>query len=247
MIDRQRALPIWPTSSFPTAGTTARSRSNSRPAGARRVQRLVGPAIRAGETFDRVTEKALEEARAVVVLWSRRSVESDWVRAEATQARATRRLVPVMIERCRRPVIFELSTRRTWRAGAAMPPDPRWRTFIDDLRRTTGEARQDPRSRSSVRLRRPQVAKARAVELPSGSGPRCSRPQAWRIGLCFRETERRAHGGNSLHTAVSVAQNGVTLAVLPFANLSADPAQDYSPTALPRRSSIGWRGFRRCG
>ena len=48
-------------------------------------------AIHAGEAFDRVTEKALEEARAVVVLWSKRSVESDWVRAEATQARATRR------------------------------------------------------------------------------------------------------------------------------------------------------------
>ncbi len=101
-------------------------------------------AIHAGEAFDRVTEKALEEARAVVVLWSRRSVESDWVRAEATQARATRRLVPVMIEPCKRPVMFELihtADLTGWNGDAT---DPRWRTFIDDLRRTTGQARQDP-------------------------------------------------------------------------------------------------------
>ena len=101
-------------------------------------------AIHAGEAFDRAIERALVESQAVVVLWSRRSVESDWVRAEATQARATRRLVPVTIEPCKRPVIFEPIHTADLTGWSGDVTDPRWRTFVDDLRRTIGQARQDP-------------------------------------------------------------------------------------------------------
>ena len=66
-------------------------------------------ALNPGEAFDQVTEQALDEAKAVVVLWSKSSVNSRWVRAEATQANANKRLLPVMIEPCRRPIMFELS------------------------------------------------------------------------------------------------------------------------------------------
>ena len=43
--------------------------------------------IRAGRTFDRVIEAALDDARCVIVLWSQTSVESDWVRTEAEEAK----------------------------------------------------------------------------------------------------------------------------------------------------------------
>ena len=42
--------------------------------------------LRTGETCEQVTEKALREANAVVVLWSKKPVASRWVRAEATLA-----------------------------------------------------------------------------------------------------------------------------------------------------------------
>ena len=47
--------------------------------------------LRSGEEYDRVTEAALRNAKAVVVLWSKRSVDSSWVRAEATQAYRSKR------------------------------------------------------------------------------------------------------------------------------------------------------------
>ncbi len=65
--------------------------------------------LRSGEAYDQVTEKALRTAKAVVVLWSKKSVESRWVRAEATLANRYKTLVPVMIEPCERPIMFELT------------------------------------------------------------------------------------------------------------------------------------------
>ena len=58
-------------------------------------------ALRSGEAYDEVTEAALRGAKAVVVLWSPRSVASRWVRAEATIADRckTRPSLPVSLRR----------------------------------------------------------------------------------------------------------------------------------------------------
>ncbi|MEP7210767.1 MAG: toll/interleukin-1 receptor domain-containing protein [Alphaproteobacteria bacterium] len=61
--------------------------------------------LRTGEAYDEVTETALRTAKAVVVLWSKKSVASRWVRAEATLADRNKTLVPCMIEPCERPII----------------------------------------------------------------------------------------------------------------------------------------------
>lgn len=91
--------------------------------------------LRSGEAYDRVTEKALTEARAVVVLWSPRSVESRWVRAEATEAERSGKLVPAMIEACKRPIMFELTHTAELSHWKGSRKDPAWRAFVDDLRR----------------------------------------------------------------------------------------------------------------
>jgi adenylate cyclase len=91
--------------------------------------------LRSGEAYDEVTEKALRDARAVVVLWSKASVASRWVRAEATLADRNKTLVPVMIESCERPIMFELTQSADlghWDGG---PADKAWRAFVGDVRR----------------------------------------------------------------------------------------------------------------
>ncbi len=92
-------------------------------------------AINPGEAFDQVTEQALEEAKAVIVLWSSASVKSRWVRAEATQANASNRLLPVMIEACRRPIIFELSHTIDLSNWSGDPEDPAWQSLVAGVRR----------------------------------------------------------------------------------------------------------------
>ncbi|HEX4096911.1 MAG TPA: toll/interleukin-1 receptor domain-containing protein, partial [Caulobacteraceae bacterium] len=93
--------------------------------------------LRAGETFDEAIEKALNEAKAVVVLWSPRSVVSRWVRAEATQADRNGTLAPVTIEPCKRPIIFELSHTADLSHWDGSPNDPAWIAFLADVRRLT--------------------------------------------------------------------------------------------------------------
>ena len=56
------------------------------------------PRIRGGQHFDRVIEEALSKARCVVVVWSNKSVDSNWVRAEAAEGLDREILIPVIIE-----------------------------------------------------------------------------------------------------------------------------------------------------
>jgi len=62
--------------------------------------------IPAGETWRSVLEKALENMRCMVVLWSARSIESEWVYEEASEGRRLGKLVPVLIEAVRPPAGF---------------------------------------------------------------------------------------------------------------------------------------------
>ena len=41
--------------------------------------------IGAGSAFDREIEKAIDDAKCIVVMWSSSSVESEWVRNEASE------------------------------------------------------------------------------------------------------------------------------------------------------------------
>ena len=62
--------------------------------------------IHAGSRFTSEIDKALREAEAIVVLWTKDSVESAWVQDEAAEGRDSGRLIPVSVDGARPPLGF---------------------------------------------------------------------------------------------------------------------------------------------
>jgi hypothetical protein len=62
--------------------------------------------IIAGQTFDQVIEHELETAKSVVVLWSKASISSEWVKNEAAVASERGVLVPALIDSVKPPLEF---------------------------------------------------------------------------------------------------------------------------------------------
>jgi hypothetical protein len=64
------------------------------------------PTIRPGQYYDDVIESALTDAKCVVVVWSKNSVGSKWVRTEAGDASDRGVLFPIVIDDARIPLRF---------------------------------------------------------------------------------------------------------------------------------------------
>lgn len=63
-------------------------------------------AIRGGAQYSKEIEEALGNSDVVVVLWSKSSVESAWVRDEAAEGRDRGKLIPVSIDSAKAPIGF---------------------------------------------------------------------------------------------------------------------------------------------
>lgn len=62
--------------------------------------------IKVGQSYDEVIEQALDNAKGVIVLWSRHSIVSEWVKTEAASAAKRRVLIPVLINDVEPPLEF---------------------------------------------------------------------------------------------------------------------------------------------
>jgi hypothetical protein len=138
--------------------------------------------LRSGEAYDKVTEQALRDARAVVVLWSKKSVESRWVRAEATLADRNRTLVPAMIEPCERPIMFELTQTADLSRWSGEASDRTWQAFLADVRQFVGAGGAAPDTQISPQA----AAAAEARSVP----PRDDRPSLAILPFTNRSGER---------------------------------------------------------
>jgi hypothetical protein len=96
--------------------------------------------IRAGAPFDAVIDQQLDAAACVVVIWSRASVASNWVRAEASAADDQAKLVPIAFEPgLRVPVRFrQLQVSHLTSTDVSEPTDDA-RRLLADIAHLTGK------------------------------------------------------------------------------------------------------------
>ena len=173
--------------------------------------------IEGGAAFARSIEAALESCDAVIVVWSKASVLSDWVLDEAAKGRDLRKLVPVSLDGTLPPLGFrqyhsiDLSG---WR-GQAESAD--FAGVIRAVGAAAGQALHAPDP--AARARAPAVTVTRRNLLVAAVGTTLAGAAglvAWWQGLI-----------GSRHVAA-----GNSVAVLPFSNLSGDKDQDYFSDGL---------------
>jgi hypothetical protein len=96
-----------------------------------------------GQAFDEAIERELETAKCVVVLWSRKSIASEWVRNEAALAAEREVLVPALFERVKLPLEFR-------------------RKQTADLVRCDGDGHPRGPQKNQNHFRLPQIGRGRA-------------------------------------------------------------------------------------
>lgn len=169
-----------------------------------------------GEQYLEKTEAILNAAKAIIVLWSPRSIQSNWVRDEAMVGRERACLIPLSI-------------------GGAMPPLGFRQFQSTDISAWTGSA-QAPEIQALIRqltLVHGQPAPPRA-ELASVPTRPATVNRRWAIGL---GAATLAIGGGLIgrnmlmpSDSAQVSDNGVV--VLSFSNLSGDADFDYIPLGI---------------
>jgi TolB-like protein/Tfp pilus assembly protein PilF len=164
--------------------------------------------IVAGALFAASTEQALEAASAVVVLWSRSSVGSHWVRDEATRGRDRQCLVPVSLDGSEPPLGFRQHLFIDLSSWNGLPDAPHFRAVLQAIDALRGA----PLAPLAPPLRPPPLARVNRRTLLAGGAASAVAAlgggwYAWR-----RAARERAANG---------------VAVLPFANMSGDAAQTY--------------------
>ena len=162
--------------------------------------------IGTGDEWRQTIERQLEAAKCVIVVWSRRSVgpEGQFVRDEATRAQQRRVYVPVSIDNVRVPLGFgesQATSLRGWRGDRSSTS---YQAIIAAVRRIAGEGSADAPLAAKPGLDRRAVLAGGAVATAAIAGV-----GAWVL------------------LKPGSAGTSDSIAVLPFANLSGDPAQAY--------------------
>jgi len=167
--------------------------------------------VEGGSRFAKSIDEALDKADAVVVLWSKHSVESDWVRDEAAQGRDRQRLVPLSLDGTVPPLGFrqiQVIKLSSWHGRADAPQ-------IDAIRRAIAASLGEqpgprPVAGQSIDRRQALVIGGGAAVAVAGGGL-----IAWQTGLIG-----------------PVRANARSIAVLPFKNLGGDSAQAFISDGL---------------
>jgi formylglycine-generating enzyme required for sulfatase activity len=127
------------------------------------------PRLRAGERFNDVIEKALKESKCVVVMWSKLSVESLYVKDEATYALKRNKLVPVMIEEVDLPFRFEELHTPSLRGWDGSKDASDFRKLVEDIAAIVGSPVIDAKRKADEEKERTRAHEPEMVEIPRGT------------------------------------------------------------------------------
>lgn len=92
-----------------------------------------------GRSFDEVIESALGAAKCVVVLWSEKSVRSDWVKNEAREGLRRHVLIPALIAQVTIPFEFR-HIQAADLVGWPVPDHAGFRSLVDSIQEMTRAA-----------------------------------------------------------------------------------------------------------
>jgi len=117
-----------------------------------------------GQNWENEIEQALRRSRGVIVLWSRYSVVSEEVKAEAHYARGEKKLIPVRLDDVEIPVRYRLTQTVDLGTWDGADEAAAFRELLDDVRACAGK-----------------TAVPACAARPAGSGG--AGKAAWRAGL----------------------------------------------------------------
>ncbi|MCK0128651.1 TIR domain-containing protein [Erythrobacter sp. F6033] len=170
--------------------------------------------LKGGDRFSQVTENALETASVVLVMWTATSVNSDWVRDEATRGRDRKRLLSVSLDGTEPPLGFRQTQYIDLSGEGGVTARPAFAQVLEALNRMQGSddtgSTALPVAPSAGEPTRRGALIAGGLSLAALGGGYA----AWQAGLFG--------GGNTPNS----------IAVMSFENLSGDREQDYFSAGL---------------
>lgn len=175
--------------------------------------------LEAGTVFLQTTEQALEQADAVLVLWTKTSVNSNWVRDEATIGRDSGRLVPITTDGSMPPLGFRQFHVVDLSSSKNSPDAPEFQNVTQSIRALMGQplTGHPPAPSPVPSPAKRQVITRRSALAAGGATLAAGAIWAWSSGWMT--------GGTAAAAASSIA-------VMPFSNLSEDASQDYFAAGL---------------
>jgi hypothetical protein len=103
-----------------------------------------------GKAFNEVISEALDAARCVIVLWSKSSVRSDWVKEEAAEAARRKTLVPALIDDVQIPLGFRRIQAARLIGWEGADDDPEFQQLLASVARILGVARPTSAEKGDV-------------------------------------------------------------------------------------------------
>lgn len=167
--------------------------------------------IDGGALFAKTIAAALEASDAVIVVWSKLSIESNWVLDEAMYGRDRRRLIPVSFDGSESPLGFRQFHTIDLSAWTGDTQTAEWAATLHAISAVAGTPIPlPPRRRPMARItRRHVIVSGTGLAIAAATG---AAYLTWR------------------HAKVTPSSNSV--AVLPFQNLSADASQAFFSDGL---------------